>query len=54
MDLKVRDEGYSIYAIDDCQLAVIDYISVDSEATSAYLQGGLDSLLSIVMLWKGF
>ena len=44
LDLKVRDEGYSIYAIDDCQLAVIDYISVDPEAVSAYLQGGLGSL----------
>jgi len=44
LDLRVRDEGCSIYAIDDCQLAVIDYISVDSEAASAYLQGGLDSL----------
>jgi hypothetical protein len=42
--LKVRDEGFSIYAIDDYQLAVVDYISVDSEAASAYLQGGLDSL----------
>jgi len=44
LELKVSDEGYSIYAVDDCQLAVIDYISVDSEAVSAYLQGGLDSL----------
>jgi hypothetical protein len=44
LELKVGDEGYSIYAIDDCQLAVMDYISVDSEAASAYLQGGLDSL----------
>ena len=44
LELKVSDEGYSIYAIDDCQLAVIDYISVDSEAVSTYLQGGLDSL----------
>jgi len=44
LDLRVRDEGCSIYAIDDCQLAVIDYISVDSDAASAYLQGGLDSL----------
>ena len=44
LDLRVRDEGCSIYAIDDCQLDVIDCISVDSEAASAYLQGGLDSL----------
>ncbi|MCK5317303.1 MAG: hypothetical protein KAJ55_05280 [Anaerolineales bacterium] len=44
LELKVSDEGYNIYAIDDCQLAVIDYISVDSEAVSTYLQGGLDSL----------
>ncbi len=44
LDLRVRDEGCSIYAIDDCQLAVVDYISVDSEAASAYLQGGLNSL----------
>jgi hypothetical protein len=46
LELKVRDEGCSIYAIDDCQLAVMDYISVDSEAASAYLQGGLDSLFA--------
>ena len=45
LEVKVSDEGCSIYAIDDSQLAVIDYISVDSEAASAYLQGGLDSLL---------
>lgn len=44
LDLKVRDEGYSIYAIDECQLAVIDFMSVDSEAVSTYLQGGLGSL----------
>ncbi len=44
LGLKVRDEGYSIYAIDDCQLAVIDFMSVDSEAVSTYLEGGLDSL----------
>jgi len=44
LGLKVRDEGYSIYAVDDCQLAVIDCMSVDSEAVSTYLQGGLDSL----------
>ncbi len=44
LDLKVSDEGCSIYAIDDCQLAVMDYVSVDSDAASAYLQGGLDSL----------
>ncbi|MEE9399079.1 MAG: hypothetical protein V3V23_02300 [Dehalococcoidales bacterium] len=44
LELKVRDEDYSIYAVDDCQLAVIDCMSVDSEAVSTYLQGGLDSL----------
>jgi len=44
LELKIGDEGYSIYAIDDCQLAVIDCMSVDSEAVSTYLQGGLDSL----------
>lgn len=44
LEVKVRDEGCSIYDIDDCQLAVMDYISVDSEAANAYLQGGLDSL----------
>ena len=44
LELKVRDEGYSIYAVDDCQLAVIDCMSVDSEAVSTYLQGGLGSL----------
>lgn len=44
LELKLSDEGYNIYAIDDYQLAVIDYISVDSDAVSTYLQGGLDSL----------
>ncbi len=44
LELKVGDEGYSIYAVDDCQLAVIDCMSVDSEAVSTYLQGGLGSL----------
>jgi len=44
LELKVGDEGYNIYAIDECQLAVIDFMSVDSDAVSAYLQGGLDSL----------
>lgn len=44
LELKVSDEGYNIYAIDECQLAVIDYMSVDSDAVSTYLEGGLDSL----------
>jgi len=44
LEVRVRDEGCSIYDIDNCQLAVMDYISVDSEAANAYLQGGLDLL----------
>ena len=44
LELKVHDEGCGIYPIDDCQLAVMDYINVDSEAANAYLEGGLDSL----------
>jgi len=44
LELKVSDEDYSIYGVDDCQLAIIDFMSVDSDAVSTYLKGGLNSL----------
>ena len=44
LELKVSYEDYSIYGIDECQLAVMDFMSVDSDAVSIYLRGGLDSL----------
>ena len=45
LELRVRDEGCSIYVLDEYQLAAIDYISVDSNAASAYSHGGHDSLV---------
>ena len=39
LELRVRDEGCSIYVLDEYQLAAIDYISVDSNAASAYSHG---------------
>ena len=47
LELKVRGEGYSIYAIDQYQLAVIDCMNIDTQAASAYLQHGLDTLLEL-------